>query len=139
MTLNGFEIMIRTMKISFAETAALVHAEKHFPAKTPLRWHLIAEYVAKCVPALNSKQTELTNPPLMIIGIPSSSVQCLFQATPDMCKTAFGLLSTCHPQLLNYSKCQAEVAFSDPSLSAFKPIVLLPSILSCCGRPVLIR
>lgn len=98
MTFNELEKMTRAVKILFAETAALVHAEKHFPMKTPLRWHLIAEYVAKCVSALNSKQIELTNPPpLMIIRSSSSSVQCLFQATPDMCETAFGLLSTCHP------------------------------------------
>ena len=48
--------MISAVNISFTQTAALVHAKKHFPVKTPLRWHLIAEYVAKGVPALESRQ-----------------------------------------------------------------------------------
>ena len=132
--------MISAVRISFTQTAALVHAEKHFPLKTPLRWRLIAEYVAKCVPALDSRQNASNEGmPSMVIGNPCSSSEVTFQATSEMCKTSFAILSSCHPDILQYSKCQAEVAFSDPSMSAFKPIVLLPPVLRCCDKPVYLK
>ena len=126
--------MFRSVKISFVQTAALVHAEKHFPLKTPLRWHLIAEFVAKCVPVV-SKATA----PLLILGVQSSAKPTVFHCTPDMCKNSFGLISTCHPELLSYAEYQASVAFSDPSLSAFKPVVLLPHMLNCCAKAVYLK
>ena len=126
--------MFRSVKISFVQTAALVHAEKHFPLKTSLRWQLIAEFVAKCVPVV-SKATA----PLLILGIQSSAEPTEFQCTPDMCKNSFALISTNHSELLSYAQYQANVAFSDPSLSAFKPVVLLPHMLTCCGKPVYLK
>ena len=130
--------MMRSVKISFVQTAALVHAEKHFPMKTPRRWQLIAEFVAKCVPAMPGSN-DAARVPLMVLGSPSSAIPTEFQCTPDMCKNSFVLISNHHPELLSYAQYQAKVAFSDPSLSAFKPVVFLPHVLSCCGKPVYLK
>ena len=40
--------------------SALVSAEKHFPARTPKRWHLIAEYVQKLTAVTSTAVTTLT-------------------------------------------------------------------------------
>jgi hypothetical protein len=127
--------MFRSVKISFVQTAALVHAEKHFPLKTPLRWQLIAEFVAKCVPV----ESKATAPLLILGGIQSSAKPTEFQCSPNVCKNSFALISTYHPELLSYAQYQANIVFSDPSLSAFKPVVLLPHMLTCCGKPVYLK
>ena len=96
--------MLRSVNISFVQTAALVHAEKHFPVK---RWQLIAEFVAKCVPVLSKVSV-----PLMALGS-----QCLatipteFQCTPDMRNNSFALISRHHPELLSYAQHQAQCHF----------------------------
>ena len=61
--------MLRSVKVSFVQTAALVHAEKHFPMKTPMRWQLIAKFVAKCVPVLSKPLV-----PLMVLGSSSATL-----------------------------------------------------------------
>lgn len=82
-------MMLRSVNISFVHTAALVHAEKHFPVKTPMRWQLIAEFVTKCVPVLSKVSV-----PLMALGSQSSAtIPSEFQCTPDMCKNSFALIS----------------------------------------------
>ena len=134
---------MRAVSISFVETAALVHAEKHFPMKTPMRWQLIAEYVLKCIPVLSGKpdaSPDTAAPiPLMVLGNASSSTIARFQPTSEMCRNAFSIISSSHPELLCYAQHQADVAFSDPSLSPFKPIILLPHVLHCCQKPVYIK
>ena len=137
--------MTRAVSILFIETAALVYAEKHFPMKTPMRWQLIAEYVLKCIPVFSGKPVSRdevgssTAPivPLMVLGNASSSTR--FQCTSEMCRNVFAIISSSHPELLCYAQHQAEVAFSDPSISPFKPIMLLPHVLQCCGKPIYIK
>ena len=136
--------MTHAVSISFIETAALVYAEKHFPMKTPVRWQLIAEYVLKCTPVLSGKPEShevgpATAPivPLMVLGNVSSSIH--FQCTSEMCRSVFAIISNSYPELLCYAQHQAEVAVSDPSMSPFKPIILLPHVLQCGGKPVYIE
>ncbi len=120
--------------ISFTETAALVYGEKHFPVKTPRRWHLIAEYVSKCTQTIS--QQGCTHTPVIFIGKEGLSPAVTFQSTAPLCKTAFEMISSLHQELLRYSQVQADSLFADPSMSAFKPVVLLPKILHCCDKPV---
>ena len=135
--------MMRAVSISFVERAALVHAEKHFPMKTQMRWQLIAEYVLKCIPVLSGKPNASPDTaatiPLMVLGNTSSSTIARFQPSSEMCRNAFSIISSSHPELLCYAQHQADVAFSDPSLSPFKPIILLPHVLHCCQKPVYIK
>lgn len=135
--------MMRAVSISFIETAALVYAEKHFPIKTPMRWQLIAEYVLKCVPVLSkpvSLEAGATTAPIPLLVLGRANANSLtstrFQCTPEMCRNVFTIISTSYPELLSYAHHQAEVAFSDPS---FKPVVLLPNVLNCCGKPIYIK
>lgn len=69
-------------------------------------------------------------------GVCTKPTMYMFHCTPDMCKNSFGLISTCHPEIRSYAEYQASVCFSDPSLSVFKPVVLLPHMLNCCAKPV---
>ena len=67
--------MMRAVSVLFVETVALVHAEKHFLMKTPMRWQLIAEYVLKCIPVLSGKPDAGHSPdaapiPLMVLALP---------------------------------------------------------------------
>ena len=127
--------MFSAVKLTFVQAAALIYAENHFPARTPKRWGLIAEFVAKCMQELST-----ANNPVMVLGIKSSAIPTNFQCSSDVCKNTFALISSHHPELVSYAQHQAQVIFSDPSrLSAFKPVVLLPHVLSCCGKPVYLR
>ena len=105
------KLMMRAVSISFVETAALVHAEKHFPMKTPMRWQLIAEYVLKCIPVLSGKLGAspdiAASIPLMVLGNASSSTTARFQPTSEMCRNAFSIISSSHPELLCYAQHQA--------------------------------
>ena len=105
---------------------------------------IIAEYVLKCIPVLSGKcESHEVGPatapiaPLMVLGNASSSIR--FQCTLEMCRSVFAIISSSYPELLCYAQHQAEVAFSDPSMSPFKPIMLLPHVLQCCGKPVYIK
>ena len=127
--------MATFISISFIETAALVYGEKHFPAKTPRRWHLIAEYVLRNVSNFSKETTEAH----FCLGQQGSTSTLPFESTAEICKSTFSIISNYHQELLQYTKHQTEILFSDPSLSAFKPLILLPSILRCCERPVYLR
>ena len=128
------------VRISFIEATALMIGEKHFPVKTPRRWHLIAEYVAKCVAQLSEKS--VTPPTAMLIGKPGSSspqTPVPFQSTAAVCRMSFQIISTFHQEFLGYAQFQADILLSDPSLSAFKPVVLLLNTLTCCDKPVYLK
>ena len=130
-----FSTMFSAVNVTFVQVAALVYAENHFLARTPMRWVLIAEYVAKCMQELST-----ANDPLMVLGIKSSAMPADFHCSSDVCKNTFALISSHHPELVSYAQHQATVIFSDPSrMSAFKPVVLLPHVLSCCGKPVYLK
>ena len=46
-TRNSATITCTRVSMTFLQTVAILYGEKHFPAKTPRRWHLMAEFVGK--------------------------------------------------------------------------------------------
>lgn len=118
--------------LSFSQLKSLLFALEHFPEKTPLRWSLIAKYVSE------SKVEDKTN--IRIGGsLKSKSGEVEeFNPTPEECKTVSQWLTKNHPQLIE-SFDESEPFFKWSEKDAFKPIVLLPSKLKCCGSSITIR
>ena len=118
--------------LSFSQLKSLLFALEHFPEKTPLRWSLIAKYVSE------SKVEDKTK--IRIGGSlkSKSGEEEEFNPTPEECKTVSQWLTKNHPQLLE-SFDESEPFFKWSEKDAFKPIVLLPSKLKCCGSSITIR
>ena len=118
--------------LSFSQLKSLVFALEHFPEKTPLRWSLIAKYVGE------SKFDDKIK--IRIGGTlkPKSGEAEKFNPTPDQCKTVSQWLTKNHPELLE-SYDEREPFFKWSEKDAFKPIVLLPRKLTCCGSSINIR
>ena len=127
--------MVSCFEVPFTAVAALVDAEKHFPPKTPKRWDLIAEYVRKSNEALKGSTPTVTAEPAMVLGN-AAVTPTKFLFSNDHCKLLFAILNTTYKHLLGYADQQAAIIFSDPT---FKPVILLPRKLTCCGRPVYIK
>ena len=100
--------MASCIEASFTNVAALVNAEKHFSPRTPKRWNLIVQKLSaasnKCSGASETVESDGSN---------------------------YGskLLSSSY---IEFSRRLA--VFSDPSVSAFKPLILLPTVQSCCAH-----
>lgn len=127
-------MMALAFEVSFTQLAALLNGERCFPVKTPKRWQLIAEYVQKAV----SDEEKTGNGAIMVIGC--SKKTTTFQLTADHCKQLYSIVNASYKAMLNCTELQKDsILFTDPSDSAFKPIVLLPRTLSCCGHAVFIK
>ena len=118
--------------LSFSQLKSLAFALEHFPEKTPLRWTLIAKYVSE------SKFKDKTK--IRIGGsLKSKSGDAEeFNPTPEECKTVSQWLTKNYPELLE-SYDESEPFYKWSEKDAFKPIVLLPSKLTCCGCSITIR
>ena len=118
--------------LSFSQLKSLLFGLEHFPEKTPLRWPLIAKYVSEV------KSQDKTK--IRIGGSlkPKSGDAEEFRNTPEECKTVAQWLTKNYPTLLE-SVDETEPFFNGSEKDAFKPIVLLPLKLSCCGSCVTIR
>lgn len=125
------------MKIPFVAIPTLISAEKHFPAKTPLRWHLVSQFVSKgCAVGGDACQRVL----YVTIGNDSCDAAAVeFNGTHAHCKTAHALLCSHHAELMEFHEQQHSIAFSDSSNSSFKPLVLVPPTQTCCGKVLLVR
>ena len=123
-------------QVSFVEVVAVVEAEKHFPHKTPKRWSLIAEYMMKMNDALKKERGVVCGEPTMLLGSGARTVT--FCCCAEHCKQLWcdsdvelqPCSEVCRSARINLC--------SDPSLSAFKPVVLLPKVI-CCGHSVSIK
>ena len=146
--------MASCIEVCFTIVAALVSAEKHFPPRTPKRWHLIAEYVEKLSAGQGNRSTQcdgqagtVTTQRLavkmkeatMVLGQTQRRVPMKFECSTDHCKQLFKLLSSSYRELLSLTEDFETVIFSDPSASAFKPLILLPTVQSCCVHPICIK
>jgi len=144
--------MASCIEVSFTNVAALVNAEKHFPPRTPKRWNLIAEYVqklsatqgssTKCGPG-SSETTQQSAAKVkeatMVLGQAQRGNPTKFECSADHCKQLFKLLSSSYNEILSLAEDYETLIFSDPSTSAFKPLILLPTVQSCCGNPICIK
>ena len=132
--------------------AAVVNAEKHFPPRTPKRWYLIAECVQKLSAAQGSSKKCGSGSPgttqqlaakvkeaTMVLGQEQRGIPTKFECSADHCKQLFKLLSSSYSEILSLAADYETIIFSDPSTSAFKPLILLPTVESCCGRPIYIK
>ncbi len=92
------------MKIPFVAIPTLISAEKHFPAKTPLRWHLVSQFVSKgCAVGGNACQRVL----YVTIGNDSCDAAAVeFNGTHAHCKTAHALLCSHHAELMEFHEQQ---------------------------------
>ncbi len=125
-----------SMKIPVVAIPTLITAEKHFPAKTPLKWHLVSQFVIKgCAIGGDACQRLL----YVTIGGDSSNPAVEFDGTHSHCKTAHALLCSHHAELIEFHKQQHSIAFSDASNSSFKPLILVPPTQTCCGKALLVR
>ena len=124
--------MSRRFRISFVEVASVIQAVNHFPPSTPKRWNLISQFVR-----ISSGSCVVETLPTMELG--SGATAIAFDRTEEHCKEAYQLLQSCSPAIFQYARVQAEVLFEDASHSAFKPIILLPGKMECCGKKVYIR
>lgn len=146
--------MASCIEVSFTNVAALVNAEKHFPPRTPKRWNLIAEYVQQLSAAQGSstksgsqagssgttqQSTAKVKEATMVLGQAQRGILTKFECSADHCKQLFKLLSSSYNKILSLAEDYKTIIFSDPSTSAFKPLILLPTVQSCCGHPICIK
>ena len=124
-------------QVSFVEVVAVVEAEKHFPHKTPKRWSLIAEYTMKMNDALKKERGVVCGEPTMLLGSGARTVK--FCCCAEHCKQLCVILMSSYNHVLKCADQQGSILFSDPSLSAFKTVVLLPKKVICCGHSVSIK
>ena len=124
-------------QVSFVEVVAVVEAEKHFPHKTPKRWLLIAEYTMKMNDALKKERCVVCGEPRMLLGSGARTVK--FCCCAEHCKQLCAILMLSYNHVLKCADQQGSILFSDPLLSAFKPVVLLPKKVICCGHSVSIK
>ena len=122
--------------MTFLQTVVLVYGEKHFPAKTPRRWHLIAEFVGK----FTSEVPHNVAVSICIGAQDDSETVVPFQSSADLCRLSFGLIASNHPQLLSFAECQASILLSDPSYSADSAITSGANLLqeTCLYQVLLI-
>lgn len=118
--------------IGMLELQALCDALRHFLTRTPNRWELVAKLVSSTTVKLNS-----LGPDLCLQG----SVRGFrFKPQPDHCRSLSNLLHQDYPALLKYTDAMVtEPLFCHPEQDAFKPLVLLPHVDSCCEMPVMVR
>ncbi len=121
------------MQLPFTLLTSLVYAFKHFPECTPKRWELVAEYLRRY-----SETSECSSEdPMIEIGDGRKLTD--FEATAHCCRLACRVLVEKHHHLLSYAEEQAEILYTDKGRTSFKPIVMLPGRMECCGHKVIIR
>ncbi len=121
-----------SLQLTFTRLTSLVCAYKHFPESTPKRWELVAEFVRRCVGDTSDED------PLISIGNAGGN-STEFEPTAHCCRLACRVLVQNHPHLFSYFEKQANALFADKGRTSYKPIVLLPGQLECCGRKIMIR
>ena len=77
--------MAKQISISFVQVAALVYGEKHFPPRTPRRWHLISELVEKCTTQALTPHAVVP----MCIGANSSDKVVPFESSAELSRAKF--------------------------------------------------
>ena len=64
---------------------------------------------------------------------------CAFDGSESHCKELYSMLQQSDPQLFNQTEALDDALLSDGTKSGFKPLVLLPGRMECCGKKVVIR
>ena len=121
--------------VTFLQLTALVHAYKHFPANVPKQWQLVSQLVERCSSSESWKSSSCS--PTFYVGVGTTTVN--FDVSPDHCRRMCRDLEVHHRPLFSITEQQAQILFTDASKNAFKSIVLLPPISTCCGRNLFIR
>lgn len=112
------------------ELQILCDALRQFPPQTPKRWELVAQLVSTATAKLTS-----SGPDMHLQG----GAVC-FTPVNHHCRTLSLLLHEHYPALLQYNNVfVTDPLFEHPKRDAFKPLVLIPPIQSCCGLPVVVR
>ena len=115
---------MKSMKIPVVTIPTLITAEKHFPAKTPLRWHLVSKFVIKgCAVGGDSCLYAIHDYWWWFLQCCCSWIRWNSFPLQDSCSAAI------HEQ-------QHSIA---PSNSWFKPLILVPPTQACCGKALLVR
>ena len=116
--------------IGTIELQLLCDALRHFPSQRPKRWELVAQLVSTGTAKFAS-----TGPDLHLHG---GAVR--FTPVQQHCRSLSLLLHEHYPALLEYNNTfVTEALFQQPQKDAFKPIVLIPPIETCCGLSVVVR
>ena len=64
---------------------------------------------------------------------------CEFDGSEGHCKELYGVIEQGNPEIFDQRRKLDDVLFSDGSKSGFKPLVLLPGRMECCGKKVVVR
>lgn len=116
--------------VGMIELQILCDALRQFPPQTPKRWELVAQLVSTGTAKFTS-----SGPQLHLHG---GAVR--FTPVHHHCRTLSLLLHEHYPALLKYNNTLVtEPLFAHPQRDAFKPLVLIPPVESCCGLPVVVR
>jgi len=118
-------------KINVLQLNALVHAVDSFPPNTPKRWSLVSQLV--CL------GTNVTSSLTVEVGAGGGSSCTIFDGSEDHCKGLYLTLLQNSPDIFQHRQQLTEQLFQDGTKSAFKPLVLLPGQMECCGRKVHLR
>ena len=62
-----------------------------------------------------------------------------FDGSEGHCKDLYTLLQSQIPDVFQQNKRLKDVLYTDGTKSGFKPLVLLPGRMVCCGKKVVIR
>lgn len=66
-------------------------------------------------------------------------VICAFDGSEIHCKELYSVLQQSNPGIFDQTKRLDTALLSDGTKSGFKPLVLLPGRMECCGKKVVIR
>lgn len=62
-----------------------------------------------------------------------------FTGSESECEIVYNILSVNNPTLIDHATIIEDALFLDGNKSGFKPLILLPQRLTCCGRKAMIR
>ena len=64
---------------------------------------------------------------------------CEFDGSEGHCKELYSVIEQGNPEIFEKKRKRDDALLSDGSKSGFKPLVLLPGQMECCGKKVVVR
>ena len=64
---------------------------------------------------------------------------CEFDGSEGHCKELYSVIEQGNPEIFEQRRKLDDALLSDGTKSGFKPLVLLPGRMECCGKKVVVR
>lgn len=115
--------------VDHEEFNSLLFGVGDFPEGTPNRFELVAEFVRS-----QTREINTATPSVCLGGSDRKDGKHLHLTDKTNCRTVFKVLQAKYPSLLQWDLNSR--LFKKSGRSAFKPVILLPTKMQCCGKNI---